>query len=349
MAERLRRVVAYDGEGKILVLREPVPEVLPNTVLVEVKSSLISAGTELMNGVCGRRRKPDATQPPRKFGYGNAGIVLAAGEGCEGIRPGMRLACMGGTALHASHVVVPRNLTVPIPDGLGFDEAAFAHLAATAVHAVRRGEVEFGQHAVVLGLGIVGQIAAQVARLAGAHVLAADRVAMRVNVARSCGIDLAVDSSGTDLVPCARAFSRGHGMDVAFIAFGGDATEAVKEIVRMLKTAPDTHPMGHIVIVGGATFTGQFPVPFGNVDIRASSRPGPGYHDEAWELGRDYPPVFVPWTTRRNLEESLRFAAEGRLLLKPLISHRLPLDEAPAGCEALIARPDEAIGVILHP
>ena len=82
---------------------------------------------------------------------------------------------------------------------------------------------------------------------------------------------------------------------------------------------------------------------------RASSRPGPGYHDEAWEFGRDYPPVFIHWTTRRNLEECLLFAAKKRLDYSALITHRMPLGDAPAGCEELIQHPDKAMGVILNP
>lgn len=349
MSKGSRRAVAYDGEGKIQVIEEAIPELKPGTVLVDVKSSLVSPGTELMFGVCRRRQNPDPSLPPRKFGYGNAGVVVAVGEGCKRLEPGMKVACMGGDALHASHVVVPQNLTIPIPDGVSHDEGAFAHLAATALHSARRGELEFGQHAVVLGLGIVGQINAQIAQLSGAHVIGSDRVLSRLEIARKSGVDLAVNPDEEDLVAKAGEFSHGHGIDAVFMAFGGDATKVMPQILGMLKTSPDTHKMGKIVIVGLAHFEGQFPVDFGNVDIRPSSRPGPGYHDEAWELGRDYPPVFMPWTTQRNMEECLRAVAEKRLLLEPLITHRMPLEEAPAGCEELIQHPDKALGVIFHP
>jgi len=345
-----RRVVTRDGAGRIAVAEEPIPELKPGSVLVEVRSCLVSPGTEL-GGLLAQRANPDPAGPARPFGYGNAGVVLDVGEGCEeAFEPGMRVACMGGGyALHASHAVVPRNLTVPIPEGLSFDEAAFAHLAATALWAVRRARIEFAQNVAVFGLGLVGQIAAQIARCSGAHVMAVDTVPFRLDVASTCGADLTFNLAEGDVEAVAAEFTRGHGIDAVIIAFGGEATVAVKSACTMMRTAPDGHQYGTIVIVGGARFEAQFPTPFGNIDVRASSRPGPGYHDEAWEVGRDYPPALVEWHTRRNLEECLLFAARKRLNYEALITHRLPLEQAPEGCEELIHHPDRALGVILNP
>ena len=344
-----RRVLTQDGAGRFAVIEEPVPEVKAGTVLVEVKSCLVSPGTDL-GGTPGKRKNPDTERGPSPFGYGNAGVVLEVGDGVEGIEPGDRLACMGaGYALHASHVVVPVNLTCPIPDGQSFDDASFAHLSATALWACRRTQIEFGHNVAIVGLGIVGQIAAQLARLSGAHVMAVDRLPLRVEVAAKCGADLAINAVEDDVVMAAQEFSRGLGMDAAIIAFGGDATSAVEQIVKMLKTAPDGHKNGCITVVGGAKFEAQFPTRFGNVDIRPSSRPGPGYHDEAWERGADYPPVFVEWTTRRNLAECLRAADEGRLDFGAMVTHRVPLKQGPEMCDLLVERPANAIAVILNP
>jgi len=338
-----------DGAGQIGVTEQPIPELKENTILVEVNSCLVSPGTEL--GEAKRRRaNPNPKAEAKPFGYGNAGVVLEVGKGVEGVKPGDRLACMGGGyAIHGSHVVMPKNMVTPIPEGLSFDEAAFAHLAATALHAVRRSQIQFGQNVAVFGLGIIGQIISQISRLCGGHVMSIDLVDMRLDIARKCGAHLTVNAAKQDPVELAKDFTRGYGMDIAHLAFGGDVTPAVEQVKKMLKISPDGHRMGVIVIVGWAQFSGEFPVPFGNVDIRASSRPGPGYHDEAWEYGRDYPPVFVEWTTKRNMEECLRFAADGLLDFESLITHRLALDDAPSGCEELIESPNTAMGVILHP
>ena len=177
--------------------------------------------------------------------------------------------------------------------------------------------------------------------------MAMDLYPLRLDIARRCGADLAANPEETDPVAASREFSRGYGMDCGIIAFGGDATGAFSQIAKSLKQAPDTHKMGRIVIVGGARIAHGFAAGLGNVDVRSSARPGPGYHDEAWEHGRNYPPVFVEWTTKRNIEECLRLIQEGRLDVKSIITHRYPIDEAPEACEQLIEHPDEALGVIL--
>jgi 2-desacetyl-2-hydroxyethyl bacteriochlorophyllide A dehydrogenase len=344
-----RRVAAIDGAGQFVLVEEPVPEPAKGEVLVENRASLISPGTEL-GRVKGRRANPDPEAPPTRFGYSSAGVVIQAGPGCDDLPPGTELACMGsGYALHSDYVVVPRNLTVPKPPELSFEEASFVHLAATALHAVRRADVRIGENFLVVGLGLLGQLAVQLGRTAGAHVAAMDFLPMRRSLAARGGAELVLDPH-EEPAEQVREFTRGAGLDCALIAFGGDATEAVELVSRMMKLAPDTHRMGRLAIVGGAQFQSKgWPVAVGNMDIRPSSRPGPGYHDEEWEHGRDYPDAFVRWTTRRNMEEVLRLAADGRLDLEMLVTHRLPLDDFAEGAEALVSSPGAALGVVLKP
>lgn len=163
----------------------------------------------------------------------------------------------------------------------------------------------------MVGLGPVGQLACQWARLCGCHVLALDRLPMRLKRALEAGVHRTVNTGEEDAVAAGAAFTRGYGLDAAIMAFGGEGTEAFKMLVRMMKLTPDTHRMGRVVNVGGARIDHGFAAALGNIDVRSAARTGPGYHDEAWEHGKDYPPVFVPWTTRRNVEECLRFMAEG--------------------------------------
>lgn len=345
----MRKVVTIDGRGVIAVAKEPIPEPKPGQVLVEVKACLISPGTEL-GGVLARRAHPNPDVPPHPFGYGNAGVVIGQGPGCEDIPLGTRLACMGGGyALHATHAVVPRNLTAVIPEGVSFAEGAFVHLAATALNAIRRGEVALGDNVAVVGLGVVGQLSVQLAYAAGAHVMGLDRFPLRLELAEENGADLVVNVTEEDPVPRAAEWTGGYGLDCGIIAFGGDGTAAFKQLVQMMKVAPDTHPMGNIVIVGGARIDHTFAAALGNLNVCSAARTGPGYHDEAYEHGQTYPPVFVRWHTQRNLAEMLRLMAEGRLNVKPLITQTYPLEQAPEACELLIQHPDRAVGVILEP
>ncbi len=344
-----RRVAAIDGSGQFVLVEEGIPSPAKGEVLVRHRNTLISPGTEL-GGVPARRANPQPDARPRKFGYSSAGVVEETGEGCDDIAVGLEVACMGGGyAQHSDYGVIPRNLLVPKPEGLSFEEATFAHLAATAMQAIRRSDVRIGENMLVVGLGIVGQIAVQLARLAGAHVAATDFIEMRRDRAAQGGAELVLEP-GDDAIPTVKEFTRGHGLDCAIIAYGGDGTQTVQQIAQMMKLAPDGHRMGRLAIVGGANFQSKgWPVSVGNMDIRPSSRPGPGYHDEAWEHGRDYPPVFVRWSTRSNMEECLRFAAEGGLNLEMLITHRLSLDNFAEGAEALVSTPEKALGVILEP
>src|SRR5262249_20897739 len=131
-----------------------------------------------------------------------------------------------------------------------------------------------------------------------------------------------------------------------------EATDPLKDIVLMMRQAPDTHRSGKIVLVGGAQITHRFGAPLGNLELRSAARTGPGYHDKAYELGADYPPVFVRWSTQAHLQLFVRWVADGRLYLQELITDRVPVEEAPAACYALMDAPQDHLGVLItydHP
>ena len=343
-----RRVLAADGAGQISVIEEPMPQPGAGQVLVEVSASMISPGTEL--GGVSRRRENPSDAPPKPFGYSNAGTVVALGEGVTRLHVGQRVACMGGGyAQHATHGCVPQNMAAPIPDNVSDADAASIHLVATSLNAVRRLDPEIAEYVAVVGLGLVGNFATQWARVAGCHVAALDRLPMRLEKAGQCGAHLFVDPTTDDGEAAVRSFTKERGLDGAIMAFGGDGTAAFKMLVRHIKRAPDTHQMGRIVIVGGARIDHQFAAALGNLDVRSAARTGPGYHDDDWELGKNYPPVFVRWDTNRNMETCLDFISRGDVKVDPLITHRVRLSEAPQACEALIQTPNEALGVVILP
>lgn len=341
-----RKVVVMDSNGKIWTEEQPTPELEPGQLLVEVGASMVSPGSGL-GGVKSRRANPQPNPTKRPFGYTNAGVVIDTKGDCDEFSVGDRVSGMGGGyAMHATHACIPHNLCAKIPENVSDAEAASNHLAATALHAVQRGRIAIGENVVVAGLGLVGQLSCQIAQIAGAYVMGMDHFPRRVEMAQEVGVDLPIQLTDTDPVPIAEEFTGGYGMDCGIIAFGGDGTEAFRQIRGMLKTAPDTHKMGRIVIVGGATITHGYAAGLGNVDVISAARTGPGYHDEAYEHGADYPPVFVHWPTQRNLELVLWFMSEGKLKVKPLITDTVPIDQAADACEKLIQTPDEALGVV---
>ncbi len=345
--ETKRKFAAIDGAGIISMEEEIMPKPSAGEILIKVHASCISSGTEL-GGVPNRRANPGSSKPS-SFGYQNAGVVIDKGDRCNEFQLGDRVACMGGGyALHATHACVPKNLSIHIPENVSDEEAALNHLGATGLHLIRRAQLEYGENMAVFGLGTVGQFVCQFARLSGAHVMAVDQFPLRLKAAKECGADVAVNFTSEDTVKVADEFTRGYGMDCAAICFGGDANSALSQITKIMKRSPDTHIMGRLLLVSGS-ISHNFGASLGNLDIRSSARPGPGYHDEQWERGWDYPPVFVQWTTKRNIEEYLRAIAEGKLKVKPLISHEYPLDKAPEACEEIIQSPEKTLAVLLKP
>lgn len=260
---------------------------------------------------------------------------------------GDRVACIGmNYALHTNYAVVPQNLCVLLPEKVTFAQGSYAMLAATALHALRRGEPEFGEYTAVVGLGLVGQLTAMFYQLAGNFVIGWDITSFRTNIAQKWGIDATTIVDAEDEVAATKAFTNGHGLDTAIIAFGGNADKAREKICESLKCAPDGHLMGKIVIVGAASMA--LPWSTTNVDIHVAARTGPGYHDEEWEFGRDYPPVHMRWTTRTNLEVCMSMIAKGRLNVDSLTTHTISLENADTGISTIIKEPDKILGVIFE-
>ena len=139
----------------------------------------MSPGTELggWRGLAQQQASPRPDAGPRPFGYSSAGVVIEVGEGVARFRPGDRVAAIGGRyARHATYAVVPHHLCVTVPDAVTFDQGAYAMLAATALHALRRGSPALGEYCCVVGLGIVGQLTARFYQLAGCYVIGWDLV-----------------------------------------------------------------------------------------------------------------------------------------------------------------------------
>ena len=344
-----RKIGAVDGKGCGVCIVEDMPELKKGQIEVEVAASLISPGSEL--GRCGHLRKnPNQNISPKPIGYANAGTVAQIGPGVTDFKVGQRVACMGaGYALHADRVIVPQNLSVLIPDDVSFEEAASTHLAATALHALRRTVPLFGEYGMVVGLGLVGQLCLQFGRLSGCHMTGMDKYAMRLKKALEGGAETTIDADIEDSMAITSSWSQGYGLDFGIISFGGDASDAFKKVYRSMKKTPDGHHMGRITVVGGAQISHGFGAGLGNVDIRSAARTGPGYHDEDYEQGNNYPRVFVEWDTKRNMAECLNTIDSGNLLVSHLYTHKFTLDNFDQAVDVLVEAPDEALGVVVTP
>ncbi len=357
---KVRRVVTLFGDGTFRLTEKELPDLEKGMVLIKARSSLVSPGTELKGPVSrgskatggwrGLRElqlNPDPEMEPKPFGYANAGEVIAIGEDVTTVKVGDKVAAIGARyAQHSDYSVVPQNLVVPLPDGCSYEQGAYGMLLATALQAVRRAEPELGQNVAVAGMGIVGLLTARLFQLAGCYVIGWDTLEARLENARSLGINETALVGQEDPIEKTMAFTRQRGLDISVVALGGDAEKPAHALEKCMKVSPDGHPMGTMVIVGGAEF--PFTRSLTNMDIRRSSRTGPGYHDKAWERGANYGDVFIPWTTRSNLELCLRLVAEGNIAVEKLTTHKVPFDQ----CEELVAEitkdPDTILGMVFE-
>lgn len=367
----MKQVLQNLRTGSVEVEDVPMPALRGPGVLVATACSLISPGTERATVELGRSsllgkalRRPDQVRKvldnlrreglrqtyrkvqqrldvTRPLGYSCSGLVLETLDTSH-VRPGDRVACAGtDAATHAEINFVPRNLCVPIPPQVGFDEAAFAALGAIALHAVRLGGSAIGETAAVLGLGPVGLLLAQILRAAGCRVAGLEVRDDRLALARSLGIEL-VANAASPLDETLLAWNIRSGFDAVYIAAASRSTEPVQAAVAAARDR------GRIVVVG------DVPTDFPRAACYAKELSivyarsyGPGRYDPAYEeRGEDYPRSHVPWTAGRNLEAFLDLAASGKVTVAPLISHRLPIEQAERAYE-IVTSSEPSLGVLL--
>jgi len=318
----------------------------PRQALVRVLAGAVSTGTETTM-IRQRRAAPPApgadTAAPLRLGYSAAGRVEATGADYDGPPVGAAVAIYGAPyAGHSEWCVVGQNLIAPAP-GLAPEEAAFGGVGAIALHAVRLAGVEIGQRVGVTGLGVIGQLAAQLARAAGAWVLASDPLPSRRDAVTAAGIDRAVDPDAW--AEAAAEFTRGRGLDAVLVCAGTpeDAGPAVAglEAVRY---------RGRVVIVGNVRTEWPRELLFGKeASVVVSRAGGPGRYDRQYEAeGYDLPPGLVPWTEGRNLACFVDLLAAGRVRVAPLISGVLPAARAAEAYDRLIERPRETLALVLR-
>ncbi|MFJ4273948.1 bi-domain-containing oxidoreductase [Streptomyces coelicoflavus] len=351
----MKQVVQNYKSGELALLDVPVPGCKPGGVLVRTAYSLISTGTELMkvseagmsmlgkarsrpdqvakvvqsvatNGVPATYRKVmgklDSYTP---LGYSLCGVVEQVGAGIDDVKVGDLVACAGNEhALHAELNWVPKNLYAPVPDGLAPRDAAFGTVGSIAMQGVRQGESRLGEVALVIGLGLIGQLVAQLLTASGVRVVGADPDPARCELAERLGAAACGDPASPAVESAVAELTDGHGVDQVYLAAGGGSNQPVELAARLCRDR------GRVVDIGKC----RLDLPWNayyekELDVRFSRSYGPGRYDPEYELeGRDYPIGYVRWTERRNLACFLDLVARGRVDVGPLISHTAAFDDA---------------------
>jgi predicted dehydrogenase/threonine dehydrogenase-like Zn-dependent dehydrogenase len=377
----MKQVLQQARSGEVAVVEVPVPQLLPNCVLVRVAASVVSVGTErastefaskslwrkaqarpdLVREVIGKvqrdgivsawqavRSRLDQPQAP---GYSSAGNVIAVGEGITDLQPGDRVACAGaGFAVHAEVACVPRLLVARVPlaahssSEVSFDEAAFATLGAVALHGVRTAEAKLGDLVAVVGLGLIGQLTVQLLKASGCRVLGMDFNTSRTESASLLGAD-AVAVSPSALRDICLEYSHGAGADSVIIAAETPSSDPVNLAGQVARDRAMVVAVGTVGIdIERKTYYEK------EINFRISRSYGPGRYDSFYEQkGRDYPIGYVRWTETRNMEAFLHLLAQRKINVGSLITHRFPIARANAAYELISGNSREPyLGVVIE-
>lgn len=361
--------------GAAIVEDVPAPQVGRMNILVRVTHSCISVGTEMagvrmsglplyqralkqpenvkrvmemmrdqgvkrtMDRVMGKLSAGSAT------GYSAAGVVIELGDEVEGFAVGDRVACAGaGIANHAEVIDVPVNLAVKIPEDLETGIASTVTLGAIAMQGVRRAQPTLGETFVVVGLGILGQITAQMLSANGCRVIGVDLDPRRIQLALDNGMDIGINPAVENYVERVLKFTDGLGADAVIVTAATESNQVISDAMQACRKK------GRVVLVGDvgldlnrADFYKK------ELDFLISTSYGPGRYDPFYEEGgQDYPIAYVRWTENRNMQAYIDLLAKGRVKLGNLYHPPYPIDNAGEAYDALKGEGDKPLLVLLE-
>jgi predicted dehydrogenase/threonine dehydrogenase-like Zn-dependent dehydrogenase len=371
----MKQVTQNYRSGEIKLESLDTPAVKPGGVLVKTRFSVISTGTEGMKvkeaklGYLGKARaRPEQVRKVMQavqqqgvvttyrkvmnrldsltpLGYSASGVVAAVGAGAEEFRVGQNVACAGaGYANHAEVNFVPKNLVVPVPDGVRLEHASFATIGAIAMQGFRQAELQLGETACVIGLGLLGQLLVQILCTAGIRVIGIDLMKDRCARAEESGALVAVTPNNLSLKRTASRITHGLGVDCAFISAGGNSNAPVQLAIDIVRDR------GRIVDIGKT----RLELPWQDcymkeLDVRFSRSYGPGRYDPNYEeKGIDYPAGYVRWTERRNMSAFLDLVASGNLSLDRIMDRIVPFDDAEQTYRELASGSAPGLGVVFR-
>lgn len=361
--------------GAAVVEDVPAPQVGRKNILVRVTHSCISVGTEMagvrMSGLPLYQRALKQPENVKRVlemmrdqgvkrtidrvtgklsagsvtGYSAAGVVIELGEDVEGFSVGDRVACAGaGIANHAEVIDVPVNLAVKIPEGLETGIASTVTLGAIAMQGVRRAQPTLGETFVVVGLGILGQITAQMLSANGCRVIGIDLDPRRIQLALENGMDIGINPAMENYVERVVKFTDGLGADAVIVTAATESNQVISEAMQACRKK------GRVVLVGDvgldlnrADFYKK------ELDFLISTSYGPGRYDPFYEEdGRDYPIAYVRWTENRNMQAYVDLLTKGKVRLGNLYHPPYPIDKAGEAYDALKGSGDKPLLVLLE-
>lgn len=356
----MKQILIQGGAAKVVEVAAPT--VGARNILVSVRASCISAGTEMAGvrmsalplykralkqpenvaRVVNMMREQGVVRTLKRVqgklasgsatGYSAAGVVVAVGSEVTGFSVGDRVACAGaGIANHAEYIDVPVNLATALPNGIPFELGCTVTLGAIAMQGVRRAAPTLGESFAVIGLGVLGQMTAQMLSANGCRVIGIDVDLRRINQAKANGLDVGILAGAEDVVDRVVRHCNGFGADGVIITAGGADSSVISQAMRM------SRKKGRVVLVGDVGLDlNRSDFYAKEIDFLISCSYGPGRYDPSYEEGgQDYPMPYVRWTENRNMEAYLGLLANGRISLGNLIAEPFAIDDAQAAYAAL--------------
>lgn len=346
----MKQIIQHLNSGETSLIEVPAPMVKEGHLLIQTSFSLVSAGTERMliefgkaNWISKALQQPDRVKgvwdkvktdgliptleavrnkinQPIPLGYSNAGIVIAIGENVTGFKMGDRVVSNGS---HAEIVQVPQNLCCKIPDTVSDETASFTVVAAIALQGIRLVQPTFGETVVVIGLGLIGQIAVQLLIANGCRVIGIDTREHRCAQAEIFGAITICNKNNEPVAQKILAYTGQSGADAVLI------TASSKDNTIIADAAAMSRKRGRIVLVGVTGLSLERSAFYEKeLTFQVSCSYGPGRYDYDYEQkSNDYPIGFVRWTAKRNFEAVLHAMATGQLKVDPLITQKICLKE----------------------
>ena len=346
----MKQIIQDLKNGGTILEEVPVPQVRRGSLLIRTRRTLVSLGTERMLVEFGKaglldkaRQQPDKVKQvldkmrtdgikptleavfnklsqPLPLGYCNVGTVIEVGAGVTGFKIGDRVASNGP---HAEFVCVPRNLCAKIPDNVDDDAAAFTVIGSIALQGIRNLEPQLGETIVVVGLGLIGLVAAQLLKANGCRVIGSDFDPAKVAMARSFGVEAINPAVDGDPVAAVEAATGGIGADGVLITASAKSDDIIHQACQMCRKR------GRIVLVGVIGMNMRRDDFYKKeLSFQVSCSYGAGRYDEEYEQkGHDYPLPYVRWTEQRNFETILHALAIGALQVAPLVTESVELKD----------------------
>lgn len=256
---------------------------------------------------------------PIPLGYCHVGVVAQLGDGVTEFQIGDRVVSNGS---HAEFVCVPKNLVAKIPARVSDEEASFAVIGSIGLQGLRLAQPTLGETVVVIGLGLIGLLTAQLAKANGCRVIGYDVDEAKVKLAGSLGIK-SFNSLINDPIASVKEATQGLGADIVLITASAKGDEIIHQAALI------SRKRGRIVLIGVIGLSLKRPDFYEKeLTFQVSCSYGPGRYDDNYEQkGNDYPLAFVRWTAQRNFESVLQAIESQSVNVKILISEQVPFSD----------------------